>query len=242
VWSGIITENNNEKITFRHELKYLINYGDKEIIKTRLGGLIQNDSHATSGYYKIRSLYFDDYWNSSYEEKLMGVTGRSKFRIRIYDDSDSIINLEKKIKQGNYIYKQTARLTREETDKILIGDYGFLLNNPQPLCREFYVQCTSNIMRPRVIVDYEREPFVFAIGDVRITFDSDVRASSLEFALFDSTLPMMSVLEPNKLVMEVKFTELLPQMIKKALPSKSSELSAVSKYVLCCEKTEFVLS
>ncbi|HAN21778.1 MAG TPA: transporter [Clostridiales bacterium] len=237
-----MTENNNDRPVFRHELKYLINYGDKEIIKTRLGGLIQKDTHAKNGFYKIRSLYFDDYWNSSYEEKLMGVTSRSKFRIRIYDDSDSVINLEKKIKQGNYINKQNARLTREETEKILVGDYGFLLKHENKICREFYIQCVSNIMRPRVIVDYEREPFIFAVGDVRITFDTDVRASSLEFALFDPKLPTLSVLDPDKLVMEVKFTELLPQMIRKALPSRAAELSAVSKYVLCCEKTNYILS
>lgn len=233
---------NNEKAVFRHELKYFLNYEDKEVLKTRFEGLMKKDTHAHGGFYKIRSLYFDDYWNSSYEEKLMGITGRSKYRVRIYDDNDSVINLEKKVKQGNYINKKSARLTREETESILIGDYGFLLKHPNPLCREFYVQCVSNIMRPRVIVDYEREPFVFSVGDVRITFDSDVRASSLNFSFFDSTLPTVSVFEPGKLVMEVKFTELLPQMIRRALPSRAAELAAVSKFVLCCEKTDYILS
>lgn len=233
---------NNKKTVFRHELKYLINFGDRDVLKTRLLGLMSKDTHAQSGYYKIRSLYFDDFWNSSYNEKLMGISTRSKYRIRIYDDSDSVIKLEKKTKQGNYINKVSANLTREETDKILNGDYGFLLMNPQPLCREFYVKCTSSVMRPRVIVDYEREPFVFAVGDVRLTFDSDVRAGALDFSLFDPTLPTVNVLEPGKLVLEVKYTELLPQMIRRALPSRGAEYSAVSKYVLCCDKTDYILS
>lgn len=232
----------NKRLTFRHELKYLINYKDKDLLIKRLEWLLKRDVHAEKGFYKIRSLYFDDYWNSSYKEKVMGVSGRKKYRIRIYNDNDSVINLERKSKQGNYINKQSARLTREETDRILDGDYAFLLSHPQPLCREFYVQCVSKVMRPRVIVDYEREPFVFETGDVRITFDTDVRASSLDFSLFDPDLATVNVLEPGKLVMEVKFTELLPQMIRQALPTKAAELSAVSKFVLCCEKTNFIYS
>lgn len=230
------------KPVYRHELKYLINYKDKDILIKRLEGFIQRDTHAEKGFYKVRSLYFDDYWNSSYEEKLMGVSGRNKYRIRTYDDSDSVIKLERKTKTGNYIFKKSANLTRQEVEKILDGDYSFLLYNPQPLCQEFYVQCISCFMRPRVIVDYEREPFVFEAGDVRITFDSDVRASSLDFSIFDPTLPTCSVLEPGKLVLEVKFTEFLPDLIRKALPAEAAEMSAVSKYVLGCEKTEYIYS
>lgn len=231
-----------DKKLYRHELKYLINYADKEVLATRLNGLMERDSHTNDGLYKIRSLYFDDYWNSSYEEKLMGIAERKKYRIRIYDDSDNVINLEKKIKQDKYIHKESARLTREETEKILCGDYEFLLKKENPLCREFYVECISSVLRPRVIVDYEREPFVFETGDVRITFDTDVRAGSLEFTLFDKTLPTVSVLEPGKLIMEVKFTQLLPRMIKEALPAGAAEISAVSKFLLCCQKTEYIYS
>jgi len=223
-------------------LKYLINYKDRDILVKRLEGLIRRDTHAEKGYYKVRSLYFDDYWNSAYEEKLMGVSGRNKYRIRIYNDSDSVIHLERKTKTGSYIYKKSAPLTRKDVEKILDGDYSFLLYHPQPLCQEFYVQCISRVMRPRVVVDYEREPFVFEAGDVRITFDSDVRASSLNLSIFDPALPTSSVLEPGKLVLEVKFTEFLPNLIREALPAEAAELSAVSKYVLCCEKTDYIYS
>ena len=232
----------NNRPLFRHELKYLINYKDKDILVKRLEGLIERDSHTKNGFYKIRSLYFDDYKNSSYEEKLMGVTNRSKYRIRVYNDSDSVIRLERKTKLANYINKKSAGLTREETESIINGNYGFLLKNPQPLCKELYVKCVSSVLRPRVIVDYEREPFVFRAGDVRITFDTDIRTGLLDFSIFDPDLATVTVLEPGKLVMEVKFTEFLPQIIRRALPTSASELSAVSKYVLCCEKTEYIFT
>ena len=62
-----------KELVFRHELKYLITSGDAEILKERLGALLQRDPNVNdSGVYKVRSIYFDDYWNSAYEEKMMG--------------------------------------------------------------------------------------------------------------------------------------------------------------------------
>lgn len=232
---------NSERLeTYRHELKYLINPGEKALLCLRMKHLLKTDPNADGGGYKIRSLYFDDYWNSACEEKEAGVLVRKKYRIRIYNGSDRSIKLERKKKFGSYIYKEAATLTRAEVEKILNGDYGFLLKNTQALCREFYVECVSNVMRPRVIVDYEREPWIMEEGTVRITFDSDVRAAVGGYDIFDAALPGIPVLEPGNLVMEVKYTEMLPQILRNLLPSRASEFAAVSKYVLCYEKTRYL--
>ena len=150
------------------------------------------------------------------------------------------IKLERKKKFGSYIYKEDAPLTKDEVQKILSGEYEFLLKSPYNLCREFYIECMSNMMRPRTIVDYEREPWIMDEGTVRITFDTDVRAAVGSYDIFDSTLPALSVLEPGKLIMEVKFTELLPQILRNLLPPQAEEFTAVSKYVLCYEKTRYM--
>lgn len=224
---------------YRNEWKYVISEPEKELLKLRLGHLFQLDPNAPDGGYLIRSLYFDDYWNSAFEEKEMGVLSRKKYRIRIYNCSDQNIKLERKKKVGSYIYKESASLTRGQVDQILDGDYGFLLTSGQPLLREFYVECTSCMMRPRVIVDYEREPYIMAEGTVRLTFDSHVRAAVLSRDLFDPKLPALEVLEPGKLIMEVKFTEFLPQLVREVLPPSAGEFTAMSKYVLCYEKTQY---
>ena len=143
---------------------------------------------------------------------------RKKYRIRIYNYSAESIKLERKKKFGSYIYKEDAPLTKDEVQKILSGEYEFLLKSPYSLCREFYIECMSNMMRPRTIVDYEREPWI----------------------MDDSTLPALSVLEPGKLIMEVKFTEMLPQILRNLLPPQAAEFTAVSKYVLCYEKTRYM--
>lgn len=233
--------NEPQKQKFRHELKYIISYPERDLLRLRLGAFLSRDKNVNeNGEYKIRSLYFDDYWNSAYKEKMMGVSSRSKYRIRIYNDSDRVINLERKLKRGSYIAKEKAVLTKEEVYRIINGDYEFLKQNAQMLCREFYYECVSRVMRPRVVVDYEREPFVFFAGDVRITFDRGLRAGSMDFDIFDRNLPTLEAMQPDKLVMEVKYTEFLPGIIRKALPPKASELSAVSKYVLCCDRRMYL--
>lgn len=221
---------------YRNEWKYFISRWEAEVLKRRLEPFMKHDPHAVNGLYTIRSLYFDNYWGSAYEEKLMGVADRQKWRVRIYNYSDSRIMLERKKKWGSYIHKDSAVLTRDEYDSLMAGEYEFLLRHPNPLCREFYYECMVNLWRPKVIVDYEREPLIQDEGTVRITFDSDVRAAILDCNIFDPDLPVLSVLEPEVLVLEVKFTEFLPGLIRKLLPSDGQEFAAISKYTLCYEK------
>ena len=88
---------------YRNEWKYLIDTAQKELICQRLGPFLELDRHAQNGGYMIRSLYFDDYYNSAYEEKDAGVLRRKKYRIRVYNCSDSSIKLERKKKFGEQI-------------------------------------------------------------------------------------------------------------------------------------------
>lgn len=220
---------------YRNEWKYFISLWEAESLKRRLLPFMETDPYTIDGKYMLRSLYFDDYWNSGYEEKLMGVGERQKWRIRIYNYNDSRIKLERKKKRQSYIQKDSASITREEYDRIVAGDYAFLLHHRHPLCQEFYYECTVNLYRPKVIVDYEREPLILEEGNVRITFDSDVRAAISGFDIFDPELPTLAALEPDTLVLEVKFTEFLPGLIRKLLPLDGQEFQAVSKYTLCYE-------
>lgn len=222
---------------FRNEYKYYVNYQDYSVLKVRLKALLEKDPHSnTEGFYNVRSLYFEDLFNRAYEDKQIGIMNRSKYRIRIYNHSDQVINLERKIKTNNFISKQIAPLSVEEVGSILDKDFGFLLLSSHNLHKVFYYQCVSKFMRPRIVVDYEREAFIFKNGNIRITFDKNVRAGLQGFDLFDDGMPMAEALEPGLLIMEVKFSEFLPNMIREMLPSKASDRAAISKYVLCCDR------
>lgn len=223
---------------YRHELKHLINYQDYALMRLKLKNLLRLDANAgTDGLYSVRSLYFDDYYNHAYHDKYAGVLNRSKYRIRLYNLSERIIHLERKVKNGQYNYKQVTPLSVEEVYCILRGDYGFLLRSADNLQRIFYHECVSKLMRPRVVIEYEREAYTMDAGEVRIVFDRNVRAGQDGFDIFDSGMPMVEVLSPGMLILEVKFTELLPAIVKEVLPSKASEYTAVSKYILGCDRT-----
>jgi len=227
---------------FRHELKYLINYRDHALIRLKLQSLLAFDANVDSdGSYMVRSLYFDDYYNHAYNDKYAGVQNRTKYRIRIYNNSDKTINLEKKTKRVSYNYKQTAPMTKEQVIGVLDGNYEVLLKDSNNLLGVFYHECVSNVMRPRVIVDYEREPYIMEAGDVRITFDKHIRAGAENFDIFDPDLPTVETLDPGLLVLEVKFTEFLPNILRKVLPlNTSADYMALSKFILCCDKTNHI--
>ncbi|HLO34239.1 MAG TPA: polyphosphate polymerase domain-containing protein [Anaerolineales bacterium] len=223
---------------YRNELKYLVNYYDYTFIKLRLNHLLAVDSNADpDGSYMVRSLYFDDYCNHAYNEKMAGAMSRCKYRIRLYNHAESTVHLEKKIKVGLYNHKLSAALTRDQVCQILDGNYSFLLESSNRLLQIFYYECVSKFMRPRVIVDYEREAYVMEAGDVRVTFDKNVRAGVEGFDIFNREMSTVAILDPGLLIMEVKFTEFLPGIVRRILPFNAADYVASSKYISCCDKT-----
>ena len=192
------------------------------------------DRHAVSGQYFVRSLYFDDPAGSSYQDKEDGVSVRHKYRIRIYNLRDNYISLERKTKQGAFIQKESALLTRAEYEKILQGDTGFLLGRSEHVLNDFAVECILRCIRPEVIVDFDRIPFFSDTGSVRITFDMNIRSVFDDFNIFRKNAPAFQVMDQELLVMEVKYTEYLPDIYRAILPENASMVAA-SKYVMCEE-------
>ena len=79
----IFMKNDLSKERFRNEWKYLISTSEKELLELRMKHLLKKDPNAKGNGYMIRSLYFEDYFNSAYAEKESGVLMRKKYRIRI---------------------------------------------------------------------------------------------------------------------------------------------------------------
>lgn len=227
---------NDGRGCFRHELKFLMNKADAMELRQRLSFVLAGDLHAKDGVYTIRSLYFDDRDDSAYEEKMAGIESRRKYRIRFYNGDDSVVHLECKRKEGQYIQKLSAGLTRQEAESLVAGRYEFLLERNEKICKDFYAGCIINGMKPVVIVDYEREPFVYQYGNVRITFDSNIRAGMYVNRPFDMDMPVTHVIDRDKLILEVKYTEFLPEIIRDLLPVDNSVQLAFSKYTMCLEK------
>lgn len=233
---------------YRHELKYKISYPDYLAMRSRLRPVMKADPHASAGgRYLVRSIYFDNLNDKALREKIDGVAKREKFRIRYYNDDLSYIVLEKKMKIGSLCLKCSAPITEEECRKILSGgrssatdggrgsmrngDLSFMKEHPQELVRELYAKMTCQLLRPRVLVSYTREPFIYPAGNVRVTFDSDIRTSLFHQEFLTKEAAGISATdEPQDVYLEVKFDAFLPEVVQDLIRVKGIRQHAFSKY------------
>lgn len=186
-----------------------------------------------NGRYKIKSLYFDNAYDDALKEKYDGISDREKFRIRLYNDDDSFIRLEKKLKHNGLNEKTSARLTREQVEALLKGDYDWLKSFDKEIYADFYYNLRVKGLRPKTIVQYIREPYVYRYGNVRVTIDSDVRTGLNSVDLFDKELLTVPVLESGKSILEIKYDEYLPDIIKTLTQIGARERTQASKYAAC---------
>ncbi len=220
---------------YRHELKFAIPYADYLAMRARLRAVMTADPHAdASGTYRIRSIYFDNSDDKALREKIDGVGKREKFRIRYYNDDFSFITLEKKMKLGSLCLKYDARLTEEECRRLLSGDTAFMRDHPRELVRELYAKMTYQGLRPRVLVSYVREPYVFPAGNVRVTFDSRIRTTLFHREFLTEQVSDISATDaPGDMILEVKYDAFLPELIQDLIQVPGIRQQAFSKYGAC---------
>lgn len=226
----------------RHELKYNISYADYHELRNRALVFMHHDSHGDNGKYFIRSLYFDDIMLSNYNQKMDGWEHRRKYRIRAYDFSPDVIKFEIKDKFDRYISKVSSPITYEQCMSMLNGNLGFissLLHNRSndssiKALKIGYIDNACKILRPQVVVDYTREVFICEEGNVRLTFDMNLRAGPASGDIFDPDLPTVPAYDDDSLIMEVKYNDFIPNYVKQMLRSVSRWQTAQSKYTTCC--------
>lgn len=193
---------------------------------------METDSHAVDGKYFIRSLYFDTPSDRALREKLDGVSRREKFRIRCYNHDPGLIHLEKKSKLAGLGCKESEDLTQIEAEKIIAGDLLWMAQSDKPLVRELYSKMQMQQLRPKTIVDYTREPFVYAPGNVRVTIDYDIRTGLGSLDFLDPHCPTIPVPD-DPILLEVKWDDFLPDIIRSAVGLEGRRVSAFSKYAQC---------
>lgn len=222
----------NGEVDFRHEWKYEINASDMTALRQRLRAVARPDPHAIDGRYLVRSLYFDNLSDRALRDKLDGINRREKFRIRYYNADASLIHLEKKSKRSGLGSKQTAALTAAEAQAIVDGSLDWMPTSGRPLLQELYCKMKTLGLRPKTIVDYTREPFVYPPGNVRVTLDYDIRTglSCTDFLNTDCvTIPAGNA----PIILEVKWDEFLPGIIRDAVQLSGRRVSSFSKYAQC---------
>ena len=214
---------------FRHEFKHEISEHDLLILRQRLRAVMKPDKNAVDGKYKIRSLYFDNLDDKALREKLDGVNIREKYRIRLYNNDPSYIKLERKFKRGGLNCKTSVRLTPEQAQAIAEGDINWMAESKDETMLEFYRNIRNQGLKSTVIVDYIREPFVFGPGNVRVTLDYDIRTGLRCTDLLDPDCVTVPVKDSPR-ILEVKWDNYLPDVIRNAVQLEGRRSSAFSKY------------
>ena len=216
----------------RHEMKHHITPVDKLTLISRLSAIAKPDPHYGTEGYHIRSLYFDNVYDKALAERLNGQEVREKFRIRYYNGDTSYIMLEKKSKYNTLCGKKAVRITKEECQRLIDGDFQWLMDDKRPLCQELYIKMQSQLLRPRVIVDYTRRAFVYGPGNVRVTIDDEVRSGLSAIHMFDPVQTVPADIR-HPIILEVKYDAYLPDIIRDAVQLHDRRTTSFSKYAAC---------
>lgn len=218
---------------FRHECKFILDAVDAELVREKISAICSPDSHtAEDGHYYVRSLYFDTIDDSYLQENLAGANIRHKYRIRVYNCDDSRINLERKETEMGLKHKESCLLTKTQCNELINGNMFVRYDSDQTVLQEMCVEHMLKFLRPKVIVDYLRIPYIYPSGNVRITFDHQVSSSARPDDFLNKSALVNPVFPDNSVVFEVKYDELLPRAIRDIINKYSRfEQTAFSKYV-----------
>lgn len=217
---------------YRHEWKHELSKAQMMAIRSRISAVAKRDPHTIDGKYLIRSLYFDNLNDKALREKIDGVNMREKFRIRYYNGDTSLIHLEKKSKINGLGTKYNAKLSPEQAQNIVDGNIDWMMESGDSLIQELYCKMRYQGMKPMTIVDYTREPFIFEPGNVRVTFDYDIR-TGMECTDFLNADCVTVPAGDAPIILEVKWDAYLPSIIRDLVQEPGVRVGSFSKYAQC---------
>ncbi len=214
----------------RKELKYLLSLPEVYRMKEKLAAVMQTDVHGGGEGYRVRSLYFDSLFDMDFEDKVAGYDRRQKVRLRVYDPRDQKVKLELKKKTGSAQRKRSLIISRDEAERMIEGDYTFLMERPEEMAHQLYTFLLTKCYRPKCVVEYDRLAFMREENDIRVTFDSNLRATESDFNIFNEHLVLYPVAPPGEVTMEVKYNGFLYSYMKKVINQANRMQISNSKY------------
>lgn len=228
-------------VRYRNEIKYVCSERQLILLEERIKAICEKDAHVgEQDTYTIRSVYLDDFENSCFYENENGTDPREKYRVRIYNGDSSYIRLECKQKKRGMTCKLSCPLTRAQCEAILEGKLSWasveesgLEKEERELLNRFFLQYCTRPLRAKVIVEYERTPYVYQTGNVRITFDRYVSGLGQVRGFLEPELSLRPVMATGEHILEVKYDELLPDYLYNTMQLGNMRQTAYSKYYVC---------
>jgi len=232
------------KFTFqnRFEKKYLVPSSELPRIAEVFSDCLIPDpysSHLNNGYYN-QSVYYDTANFGLYREKIEGLNRRQKYRLRGYKDSIDLAadtyHLELKARVGHINKKIRTIVSSDMAKKLVEGgriQTSALWHEVLPsnaVLHHFFFVSQKYDLRPVVTVLYKRTAFVSSIyRDLRITFDTNVRASPI-VKLSPPLTSFLYVLDPRYSIVELKYSGAVPNLVSRRFLELGMTQITYSKY------------
>jgi hypothetical protein len=220
-----------ENREFAAELKFLVSPALAEQVQAWARGRLLPDPNAggpAGDSYRITSLYFDTAQRDVFHRR--GSFGRSKYRIRRYDDADAVF-LERKLRTRGLLAKRRSIVTlndlpRLSGPRIERGWPGFW----------FHRRLATRRLDPVCQIAYDRTARVAmtANGPIRLTLDHNLRGLPANGLWFDPRCgwPLL----PDRVILELKFRGATPALFKYLVAEFALNQEAFSKYRLAAAR------
>lgn len=216
----------------RREEKYALHTSEAIYYADQFDQLLPKDAYSESGSYMVRSLYFDTVNDRDFFEKINEQNLRRKIRLRIYDPSDQKAKLEIKEKQGVFQKKRSLTVTKADALELIAGNISVLFNYKDDLADELYALMAMGYYRPKTIIEYQRKAFMAKENNIRLTFDSEIRATESSFDLFAEDLLLYPIANENYVIFEVKYNRFMLSYIAEIIAEVDRRQVSSSKYCM----------
>ncbi len=224
----------------RFEFKYIVPTRTRLLLEQELHAFMDIDPFCRGRpgqCYTVRSLYFDDDAFHDYYAKIDGHLNREKYRLRSYDAPGTApCFLEIKGRQNHFSYKYRTPLDIATQALVDRQRWSSLLavDDASPVIRRFAAVACRRHLRPQVVVEYTRRPYVGRRDyRFRVTFDGDLRAARGP-DLDRGALPALPFLRDQS-VIEIKFESSLPVWFQRLLGTYELQRVSISKYCRAAE-------
>lgn len=215
---------------FAYELKFYIGSAQAAALKAWVRSHLDPDPHGGGPHgdtYQVSSMYFD---TAAYDVLARrGSYGRSKYRIRRYDRSDTVY-LERKARGQSRVFKRRSPTGVESLACLLAAQ-----SLPDWVGHWFHRRLLVRALKPVSRIDYERIARIGSTnyGPVRLTLDQELRAWRTRAMSFNA-VGCGVVLSHQQLILELKFGHTMPAVFKELIQQFGPRLTGISKYRLAC--------
>jgi hypothetical protein len=215
---------------FAYELKFYISSEQAGALKGWVRAQLDPDPHGGGPHgdsYRVSSVYFDTVGFDVLARQRS--YGRSKYRIRRYNQGDAVY-LERKTRGQSRVYKRRSLSSMESLPRLQAAqpssDWGG---------HWFHRRLLVRALKPVSRIDYQRIARIgySDYGPVRLTLDQELCAWRTRTMSFDVS-GGGAVLSRQQSILELKFGHTMPAVFKELIREFGPRLESISKYRLAC--------